>query len=149
MHEDDDGGSGHRPRPLLVFELAGTPQAAADAVTLWAGRGSLSACAVPGARPEVAARQEKRRYDHRQAAAAALDLDTTAVPPRAADLAAGVDLAMLCWFFPRERGGRYRPSAVVALAPCPQKSRRSGLPGGDPRKKPTDKTAQPGTAVFA
>lgn len=102
----------------MVFELAGTPQAAADAVTLWAARGSLFACAVPEAKPEVAARQERRRYDHRQAAAAFPDLDATAVPPQAAGLAAGVDPAMLCWFFPRERGGRYHRSAVVALAPC-------------------------------
>jgi hypothetical protein len=116
VHENDDGGSGHGPRPLVVFELAGTPQAAADAVTLWAVRGSLFACAVPEAKPEVAARQERRRYDHRHAAAAFPDLDATAVPPQAADLAAGVDPAMLCWFFPRERGGRYHRSAVVALA---------------------------------
>jgi len=118
VHEDDDGGSGHGPRPLVTFELAGTPQAAADVVRLWAARGSLFACTAPRARPEAATRQEKRRYDHRQAAAAAPDLDTTAVPPQAADLATEVDPAMLCWFFPRERGGRYRRSALVALAPC-------------------------------
>jgi hypothetical protein len=40
VHEDDDGGSGHGPRPLVTFELAGTPQAAADVVRLWAARGS-------------------------------------------------------------------------------------------------------------
>jgi hypothetical protein len=90
VHEEDDGGGGHGPRPLVLRELAGTPQAAADVVTLWAARGSLFACAVPEAKPEAAARQERRRYDHRQAAAAAPDLDTTAVPPQAADLAAGV-----------------------------------------------------------
>jgi hypothetical protein len=118
VHEEDDGGSGHGPRPLVVFELAGTPQAAADVLTLWAARGSLFACGVPRAKPEVAARQERRRYDHRQAAAAAPDVDATGVPPEAADLATGVDPAMLCWFFPRERGGRYRRSSVVALAPC-------------------------------
>jgi hypothetical protein len=123
VHEEDDGGSRHGPRPLVVFELAGTPQAAADILTLWGGRSSLFGCEVPRAKPEIAARQERRRYDRRQAAAASPDVDTTAVPPEAADLAAGVDPAMLCWFFPRERGGRYRRSAVVALAPC-----RAGRP---------------------
>ena len=118
VHEEDDGGSGHGPRPLVAFELTGTPQAAADMLTLWAGRGSLFACAAPREEPGVAARQEKRRYDNRQAAAAAPDLDATAVPTEAADLAVSVDPAMLCWFFPRERGGRYRRSAMVALAPC-------------------------------
>ena len=62
VHEEDDGGSRHGPRPVVVSELAGAPQAAA--------------------------------------------------------LAAAVDPAALCWFFPREHGGRYRRSAVVALAPC-------------------------------
>lgn len=118
VHEEDDGGSGHGPRPLVVFELTGTPQAAADALTLWAGRGSLFRGKAPRTKPEAAARQERRRYDHRQAAAAAADVDAGAVPPEAAGLAAAVDPAALCWFFPRERGGRYRRSAVVALVPC-------------------------------
>jgi hypothetical protein len=118
VHEDDDGGSGHGPRPLVAFELVATAQAAADVLTLWARRGSLFQCDLPTAKPEAATRQERRRYDHRQAAAAAPQVDATAVPPEAVDLAAAVDPARLCWFFPRERGGRYLRSAVVALAPC-------------------------------
>lgn len=45
--------------------------------------------------------------------------------------------------------GVFLATGIRVSAPCPQKSRKSGLPGGDPRKKPTDKTAQPGTAAFA
>ena len=118
VHEEDDGGRGHGPRPLVVFELAGTPQAAVDVLTLWAARGSLFGCEVPLAKPEAAVRQERRRYDHRQAAATVADVNAAAVPPEAGDLAAAVDPAALCWFFPREREGRFRRSAVVALAPC-------------------------------
>jgi hypothetical protein len=118
VHEEDDGGGGHGPRPVVAYELAGEPQAAADVVTLWPLRGSLYQCEVPRPWPESVTRQERRRYDHRQAAAAAPEVDTSTLPPQAADLAAAVDPATLCWFFPRERGGRYRRSALVALTPC-------------------------------
>lgn len=51
VHEEDDGGSGHGPRPLVVFELTGTPQATADVLTLWACHGSLFAWRPPGRSP--------------------------------------------------------------------------------------------------
>jgi hypothetical protein len=121
--QEDDDGSGHGPRPLVVFELTGTAQAAADALTLWAARGALFRCEIPAAAPEITARQERRRFDHRQTAAAVPHVDTSALPPETADLAAAVDPALLSWFFPRERGGRFLRSALVALAPC-----RSGRP---------------------
>ena len=118
VHEEDDHGSGHGPRPLVVFEVVGTPQAAADVVTLWASRASLFRYSPPDAKPERTARQEKRRFDHRRAAALSPKVDATAVPPEGGPDVAAVDQSLLCWNFPRERYGRYSRSAVVALAPC-------------------------------
>lgn len=116
--EDDDGAAGHGPRPLVGFELVATPQAAADVLVLWARRAALFRCTIPVVSPEVARRWEWRRYEHRLAAAAAADVEAGGVPETAAGDVAAVDKALLCWHFPRERGGRYQRSAVVALAPC-------------------------------
>jgi hypothetical protein len=118
IHEDDDDAGGHGPRPLVAFELVTTAQAAADVLTLWASRASLFRCEVPAVNPLVLMRWDRRCHEHRQSAAAAARVDVTpAARQRSPDVAA-VDWASLCWHFPRERSGRYRRSAVVALAPC-------------------------------
>jgi hypothetical protein len=54
----------------------------------------------------------------RQAAAAAPGVDLAALPREPAGDFAAIDTAALRWHFPREASGRYRRSAVVALAPC-------------------------------
>jgi hypothetical protein len=116
--EDDDGAGGHGPRPVVVFELAANPQAAADVLKLWVSRASLFRCKLPAADPDARARTDRRRYEHRQAAAAAAKVDLAPVSPQDARYAADVDPALLCWHFPRDRTGRYQRSAVAALAPC-------------------------------
>jgi hypothetical protein len=113
--EDDDGAGGHGPRPLVLFRLAAGAQAAADELTLWARRGSLfhTTPPVPDAAKELL--RERRCFAHRQAAAAAPSVRVLDVPAEAAKDVAAIDHASLCWHFPRERGGRYQRTAVVAL----------------------------------
>src|SRR5262249_51409298 len=49
IHEIDDGGTGHGPRPLVVFELFEQAQAVADALIQWTSQGARTASS---ARPE-------------------------------------------------------------------------------------------------
>jgi hypothetical protein len=116
--EDDDGAGGHGPRPLVIFELAADPQAAADVLKMWVSRATLFRCEIPVADPDARTRTDRRSYEHRKTAATAPKVDLAPVPPPDAGHAADVDPALLCWHFPRDRTGRYQRSAVVALTPC-------------------------------
>lgn len=126
ISENDDGASGHGPRPLVLFRLVADAQATADELILWTRRADLFRVAVPAPDQSRQTRQARRCFEHRQAAAAAPQvhtaepLDDTPADPATADLIAAdlaaLDHSALCWHFPRDRTGRYQRSAVVALA---------------------------------
>ncbi|MBV1856166.1 hypothetical protein [Catellatospora tritici] len=117
VHEDDDGSGGHGTRPLVLYRLHGTAQAAADELILWDRRTGLftTRTPVPDAAREL--RRQRRCFEHREAAAAAprVTVDGT-LPAQAATAVAALDPAALCWHFPREQSGRFQRNAVVALA---------------------------------
>jgi hypothetical protein len=119
IREDDDGLGGHGSRPIVVFRLFDQARAAADEVILWHRRAGLFTVRPPVEDPKARTRRERRRFDHRRAAAAAAQVRITEVPPHLASAAADLDPAALCFHFPRDRSGRYLRSAVVALARDP------------------------------
>jgi hypothetical protein len=117
MLEDPDGGLGHTRDTSAQRTVTADEQAVVDTARLWYGyRHTLR-----GTPPEADLRRERarlrREIERRDAAAAAPDVRT--VPAR--DAPAGdldrLDAGLLCWHFPRDRGGRYARRAVVALAP--------------------------------
>jgi len=116
IHEDDDGAGGHGPRPLIVFELFEQAEAAADALIQWWRRPARFR--VPPPVPDQRARQRRaaRIAEHRRTASASRRVcfgDAALV--EAADVAA-IDPATLALHFPRDHGGGFLRSAVVALA---------------------------------
>jgi hypothetical protein len=117
IHEDDDGAGGHGPRPLVVFELLDDAEATADSLTLWWRRPSLFHTQVPAPDQRVEQRRRQRVREHRRSAAAAPDVRIADLPPEASASVTALDRAALAWHFPRERGGRFRRKAVVALTP--------------------------------
>ena len=116
VHEEDDGGTGHGPRPVVAFELVDGEQAAADALILWWLRPGLFHTAPPGPDPRADRRRE-RAEEHRRAAAAAPQVRLGPLPAAASDAAGRLDPAALCRNFPRAHDGHFHRSAVVALAP--------------------------------
>jgi hypothetical protein len=116
IHENDDGGTGHGPRPLVVFELFEQAQAVADALIQWWRRPSQFHAPPPV--PDQRARQRRaaRIAEHRRSASASprvYSADAASVAP--AEVAA-IDPAALALHFPRDRSSGFLRSAVVALA---------------------------------
>jgi hypothetical protein len=116
IHEDDDGGTGHGPRPIVVYKLFEQAEAAADALIQWWQRPARFR--VPPPVPDQRARQRRsaRIAEHRRTTSASprVRFDDAALAG-AADVAA-IDPATLALHFPRGRGGGFLRSAVVALA---------------------------------
>ncbi|NUT33460.1 MAG: hypothetical protein HOV79_10330 [Hamadaea sp.] len=114
VHEDDDGGTGHGRRPIVVFELHETERAVADAMILWWRRPWLfhTPPPIPGPGQE---RRRERVAEHRRLAAAYPQVRMSALPPPARELAAQLDPASVARNFPRGVSGRFQRSAVVAL----------------------------------
>ena len=119
IRENDDGLGGHGPRPIVVFRLFEQPRAAADELILWHRRAGLFTVVPPVEDPKARLRRERRRFEHRTAAAEAAQVRITDVPAQLAAAAAAIDPAALCFHFPRDRSGRYLRSVVVALARDP------------------------------
>jgi hypothetical protein len=119
IREDDDGLGGHGPRPIVVFMLFGTARAAADELILWHRRAGLFTVEPPVEDPKARLRRERRRFEHRRAAAEAAQVRIAEAPAQFAAAAAAIDPAALCFHFPRDRNGRYLRSAVVALTRDP------------------------------
>jgi hypothetical protein len=114
IHEDDDGGTGHGPRPIVVYKLFEQAEAAADALIRW---WHLPAqFRVPPPVPDQRARQRRsaRIAEHRLTTSAPRVSFDDAALAVAADVAA-IDPAMLALHFPRDRGGGFLRSTVVAL----------------------------------
>ncbi len=114
--EDDDGGTGHGPRPVVRFQLLDDARAAADDLILWARRPSLFHTDPP--QPDAAriARRLNRQFDNRQASAAAPRVHVDTLPKETAADISALDLPALCWHFPRESSGQPQRSATVALS---------------------------------
>jgi hypothetical protein len=113
--EDDDGGGGHGPRPVVRFQLLDDARAVADDLILWARRGDLFHATPPRPDAARASRRLRRQFDDRQAAAAAPRVRADNVAREAAADVVALNLPALCWHFPRESSGRPQRSAVVAL----------------------------------
>jgi hypothetical protein len=115
--EKGDGGTGHEPRVLAVFDLVESPRAAADELILWATRSMLFQTTPPV--PDVARQDqlERRSFEHREAHAAHPSIRVVNVPATMADDVAAIDQSSLCWHFPRDRTARFQRAVVVALAP--------------------------------
>jgi hypothetical protein len=116
IRENDDGLGGHGPRPIVVFRLFGQARAAADEVILWHRMAGLFTVVPPVEDPKARLRRERRRFEHREAAAAAAQVRVNDLPPHLTGAASAIDPAALCFHFPRDRSGRFLRSAVVALA---------------------------------
>ncbi|WP_147457185.1 hypothetical protein [Micromonospora pisi] len=101
---------------LLAFLLLGDGPAAGAEVLRWAGKKAAYTTSPPVERVELRQRRERRQFDDRQAAAAAVRVRIGVVPDEAAADLDAIDQAGLCWHFPRGHTGRYQRSAVVALA---------------------------------
>jgi hypothetical protein len=119
IHENSDGLGGHGRRPIVVFRLFDQAQSAADEIILWSRRVALFTTRPPIEDPAIRSRRERRRSDHRRAAAAHPSVRIGDVPGELAADAAAIDPSVLCFHFPRARTGRYLRSAVVALAGDP------------------------------
>ncbi|GAA1034299.1 hypothetical protein GCM10009557_38630 [Virgisporangium ochraceum] len=119
IREDDDGLGGHGPRPIVVFRLFEQARAAADELILWHRRAGLFTVDPPVEDPKARLRRERRRFEHRRAAAESARVRVAEVPAQFAAAAAAIDPSALCFHFPRDRNGRYLRSAVVALARDP------------------------------
>ena len=115
IHEDDDGGTGHAPRPIIVYELFEQAEAAANALIQWWRRSARFRVATPVPDQRARQRRDARIAEHRRTASASsrVRFDDAALV-EAADVAA-IDPATLALHFPRDRGGGFLRSAVVAL----------------------------------
>src|SRR5262249_38361674 len=116
IHEDDDGGTGHAPRPLIVYELFEQAEAAADALIEWWRRPARFRVPFPVPDPGPRRGRTARIAGHRRMASAAPRVRFDDAAAAAAADAAAIDPAMLALHFPRDRGGGFLRSAVVALA---------------------------------
>jgi hypothetical protein len=116
VHEVDDGAGGHGPRPLVVFNLCASAQAAADQLILWARRTALFSLDPP--RPDLRKeeRRERRCFEHREAAALHPTVEVRDAPARAEGELWALDATSLAWHFPRDRTGKFARKAVVLLA---------------------------------
>jgi hypothetical protein len=117
IHEDDDGGSGHGPRPLVVFQLLDEAKAAADALIQWWRRSARFHAPPPAPDRRAEQRRAARVAEHRRTASASPRVHLHDAPSSAAAYVAAVDPAALALHFPRERSGNFLRSAAVALAP--------------------------------
>ncbi|MDQ7903871.1 hypothetical protein RB614_04970 [Phytohabitans sp. ZYX-F-186] len=122
MLEDPDDGLGHSRDTSAQRTVTADEQAVVDAARLWYGYRHTLRATPPAADPRRERARLRREVERRDAAAAQPDLRTDvagALVP-AGDALAGdldrLDPALLCWHFPRDRGGRYARRAVVALA---------------------------------
>ena len=113
IHEDDDGGTGHGPRPLVVFELYEQAEAAAEALIQWWRRPAQFRTRPPVPNPRARQRRAARIAKHRRSASASPRVQFAASVV-AGDVAT-VDQAALSVHFPRDRSGSFLRSAMVAL----------------------------------
>ncbi|NUR74350.1 MAG: hypothetical protein HOU81_26365 [Hamadaea sp.] len=114
--EEDDGSSGHGPRPMVVFELLDGDVAAADSLILWWRRPALFHTTPPGPHEKAQRRRERAEVD-RHKTRQAPPVRLKALPGAAEPIAAQLDAAALSGNFPRAHDGRFHRSAVVALTP--------------------------------
>jgi hypothetical protein len=117
IHEDDDGGSGHGPRPLVVFKLLEDAETAADALIQWWRRSALFHVRPPIQDQRAEKRRAARTAEHRRTASASPRVHFDDISSSVAADVAAIDTAAVALHFPRERSGRFLRSAVVALAP--------------------------------
>jgi hypothetical protein len=103
----------------VVFHLFDQARAAADELILWHRQAGLFTVEPPVEDPKARLRRERRRFEHRQTAAAAARVRVTDLPPHLVRAADAIDPAALCFHFPRDRSGKYLRSAVVALSRDP------------------------------
>lgn len=122
MLEDPDEGLGHTRDTSAQRTATGDEQAVVDTARLWHGYRHTLRGTPPKADPRRERVRMRREVERRDAAAAAPDLRGDDVP---AGERVDLDAGLLCWHFPRDRGGRYARRAVVALAPY----------GADPTKR--------------
>jgi hypothetical protein len=116
IHEDDDGGTGHGPRPLVVFELFEQAKAAADALIQWWRRPAQFRAPPPVLDQRARQRRAARIAEHRRIASASPRVHFDGVALVAPAEVAAIDPAALALHFPRDRSRGFQRSAVVALA---------------------------------